>query len=125
MRAPLLRVAFPALLLLALTACSPAADKQREEQAIASGEAHGASPTDPLPAACGRAKGQWDAESSRCNLTPAMCADTGTGAWRDGTGCVVAVDSQEACSGFSGMRWSQGTCVIDFLDGAELAQNGF
>lgn len=125
MRKSLRHIALAASMVAALAACGPAEDKQREEQAIATGEAQPASSSDPSAAACGRAKGTWDSAASHCNVTPAMCADTGTGAWLDGTGCVVAVDSQEACVGFNGMRWSQDTCVIDFLDSAELAQNGF
>ena len=125
MRKSLRCIALAVSMVSALAACSPAADKQREEQAIATGEAKPASSSDPSEAACGRAKGTWDSATSHCNVTPAMCADTGTGTWREGTGCVVAVDAQEACVGFNGMRWSQDTCVIDFLDSAELAQNGF
>lgn len=110
---------FAALLLVA--ACSDrAADKQREEEAIARGEAPAASATGNVDTAlksCAQLGGEWQAGAGQCTLTAALCANSGAGSWHEGVGCVATNITQESdCTGFGGMQWNGSQCVLAFLD---------
>lgn len=113
-------------LLAALSACDAAADKQRQEEAIARGEppAAGRTASDPAQVACARAHGKWSLGHDRCELTREMCEGASAGTWREGIGCTLAVESAADCVGFGGVRWAQDACVLDWLDRNEVLQNG-
>ena len=104
---------------------SPLAAKQASEEAIMRGEPAASQPDDPSAATCKRSGGDWITDQQHCAVTRALCEGSAAGTWQADAGCIVAIDSEAECSGFSGIQWSQGRCVIAYLNGQELAQNGF
>lgn len=118
--------------LLVLSSCggsdagtSPLAAKQASEEAIMRGEPAASQPDDAAAAACKRGGGDWNTSQQHCTVTRTLCESSAAGTWQADAGCIVAIDSEAECSGFSGIQWSQGRCVIAYLNGQELAQNGF
>ncbi len=123
MRLRLVSLAF----LAGLAACSDrAADRQREEAAIARGEAPAANaPADAAVAACARLGGTWNGAAEHCAVTAAVCAGTGAGNWIEGIGCVPdGIASEADCTGFNGMRWNGSQCVLAFLDRTDINNSG-
>jgi hypothetical protein len=101
-------------LVAASVACSPAADKQRQEEAINRGEAVPgapvAVPADEFASGCASSGGVYDAATQHCTVTAAMCANLGE--WRDGIGCVMTSMDATACTGMSGLKMVGDACVI-------------
>ena len=113
------RIALLAALVGAVGACSPAADRQREEAAINRGEsAPAAQPVDSFATACAQAGGSWDATLAHCKVTSPMCARFGE--WRDGIGCVVPSTDAGSCEGMSGLERVGDTCVIAHVSQDDL-----
>lgn len=98
----------------AFVACSPAADKQREEEAINRGEVPAgtpaAAPQDEFVSGCASSGGTYDAATQHCTVTPAMCANLGE--WRDGVGCVMTSLDATTCTGMSGFKMVGDACVM-------------
>ncbi|MEO8012377.1 MAG: hypothetical protein ABI650_12080 [Dokdonella sp.] len=104
--------------LAAVAACSsPAADKQREEEAINRGEALPgapvATPEDAFANDCTSSAGLWNATTQHCTVTQAMC--TTLGEWRDSIGCVLPAVDASGCSGTSGHGMVGDACVITYV----------
>ena len=101
-------------LVASTVACSPAADKQRQEEAINRGDVAAdvptAAPVDEFASGCASSGGVYDAATEHCTVTVAMCANLGE--WRDGVGCVMTSLDATACTGMSGFKMVGDACVI-------------
>ena len=114
----MIRRALPGMLIgvlaAALVACSPAADKQRQEEAINRGEtvpaAPAAAPQDEFASGCASSGGTYDAATGHCTVTATMCANVGE--WRDGVGCVMASMDASTCAATSGLKMVGDACVM-------------
>jgi len=124
----LARALLVAALSLLASACDRSTDKQLPEDTAARAAqpqpAAAPKPADTPQAVCARVEGTWADDQERCGMTHAMCKHTGAGKWREGTGCIVTAASEAECSGFKGVRWSQETCTVEWLDRDELLQKG-
>lgn len=103
-------------LVAGVVACSPAADKQRQEEAINRGEAvpgaPAAAPADDFVTGCTSSGGVYDATTEHCTVTAAMCANVGE--WREGVGCVMPSLDATTCTGMDGLRMVGDACVITY-----------
>ncbi len=78
----------------------------------------------PEQGACERASGEWDSGKQICGMTAQMCTDSTDGQWMDGI-CVANVPDEDTCTGFSGMAWREGRCIVSHITPDELFRAGF
>ena len=128
MIARILFVACIAVLMLSSAACDRTADKQRQEEAINRGEVPAAQTqamaNTGFKGACERAGGDWQAATSRCAMTAAMCPSPGE--WDDAIGCVLPSISADECKDMEnqGIHLVGEVCAITDLSSEQFEQLG-
>ncbi len=115
--------------LLALTGCSdPAAQTQRDEEAVNRGDAPSAAMQDralkSFESACTGAGGSWQKATKQCGMSAAMCADPGT--WNEKIGCVYSTVSAADCGEMShqGLHMVGGVCALTAVSSEQFDQLG-
>lgn len=115
--------------LLVMTGCSdPAAQAQRDEEAVNRGDPPSAAMQDrslkSFATACTDAGGTWEKASGQCGMSAAMCTDPGK--WNDKIGCVYPSVSVADCGEMSnqGLHVVAGVCALTTVSSEQFEQLG-